>query len=82
MFRKALSRRHHAAPYTRTILLTAALVGRNGGSRVRNRIAREVGLYGHVSERMRWPTKQFELSCQRRDPQISLGARELGFKCV
>jgi hypothetical protein len=28
------------------------------------------------------PIKQFELSCQRRDTQISLGAREVKFKCI
>jgi len=37
---------------------------------------------GSSSEGMRRPVKQFELSCQRRDTQIGLGAREVGFKCV
>jgi hypothetical protein len=35
-----------------------------------------------VSERMRRPVKQFELSGQHRDTQIRLGAREIRLKCV
>jgi hypothetical protein len=36
----------------------------------------------HGSECMGRRVKQFELSGQRRDTLISLGAREVGFKCV
>jgi hypothetical protein len=38
--------------------------------------------YRQISECMRRLAKQFELSSQRRDPQIRLGAREVGLKCV
>jgi hypothetical protein len=35
-----------------------------------------------VSERMRWPIKQFKLGGQHRDTQVSFGAREVRLKSL
>jgi hypothetical protein len=51
-------------------------------SRVNRCIPPAAGLVLETSQCMRWLVKQFELSGQRRDTQIGLGAREVGFKCV